>query len=379
MDSAAAAEIAAADLVRRLSAVPRQTLSVSRSRYRVVTKAAQALGWRVCQEESDDASCSMAWLDRWVPSDTANLSLTKLSHFPAMNMLGTKCSLARALNRMRAEFPDEYAFHPISFVLPHDREKLAAFASAFAAEAARARRQGQAARPTGDRACTWDAASQPQPSPGQDTLTFICKPDTGSRGNGITLVQTLEEVEEVVRVAAESGGASARAWASGAAAAAPAAEIVAGEPPVGPEPELTMVQVYLPRPLLMDGRKFDLRVYALVTSVCPTLRVFIYRQGLARFATEAYESPCPNNLAARKMFLTNYAVNRPEEAAAGSRAGEAELPPPAGPARDRGSALWLQVDPGRHAALPQRAGRGCGSAVGGHLRVHRKGAPGRAA
>jgi hypothetical protein len=40
----------------------------------------------------------------------------------------------------------------------------------------------------------------------------------------------------------------------------------------------TMVQAYLPRPLTMDGRKFDFRIYVLITSAFPTLRVFIYRQ-----------------------------------------------------------------------------------------------------
>lgn len=66
------------------------------------------------------------------------------------------------------------------------------------------------------------------------------------------------------------------------------------------------------KPYLIDNLKFDMRIYVLVYGVDP-LRLFVFREGLARFATEEYVGPYRNNLDNLFMHLTNYAINKNAE------------------------------------------------------------------
>ena len=59
----------------------------------------------------------------------------------------------------------------------------------------------------------------------------------------------------------------------------------------------------------MDGLKFDLRIYVLLFGVDP-LRVFLYKDGLTRLATEPYKGVNSRYLNNMCMHLTNYAVNK---------------------------------------------------------------------
>ncbi|XP_047506669.1 tubulin polyglutamylase TTLL13-like [Pieris napi] len=100
--------------------------------------------------------------------------------------------------------------------------------------------------------------------------TFIIKPECGSQGRGIYLTKSLKEIKPTDKL---------------------------------------ICQVYLAKPYLVDGYKFDIRVYTLITS-CDPLRIFVYNEGLVRFATSRYADPNVNNTTNVFMHLTNYALNK---------------------------------------------------------------------
>jgi tubulin polyglutamylase TTLL6/13 len=73
--------------------------------------------------------------------------------------------------------------------------------------------------------------------------------------------------------------------------------------------ENMVIQKYLKKPHLIDGYKYDLRLYVFINGINP-LRVYIYRDGLARFATSKYKPPSDRNDGNLFMHLTNYAINK---------------------------------------------------------------------
>ncbi|CAM9228642.1 unnamed protein product [Laminaria digitata] len=70
-----------------------------------------------------------------------------------------------------------------------------------------------------------------------------------------------------------------------------------------------VLQRYIGNPLLLDGYKFDLRLYVLVTSFNP-LEAFIYKEGFARLSTHLYER---GDIGNPFIHLTNSSVQRLNE------------------------------------------------------------------
>ncbi|KAK8860930.1 positive regulation of cilium movement [Tritrichomonas musculus] len=103
--------------------------------------------------------------------------------------------------------------------------------------------------------------------------TFIVKPDLGAQGKGIFLVMDPDDIDDYT--------------------------------------ESAIAQRYI-SPCLLEGLKFDFRIYALISSIDP-LRVYIFNEGMTRFCTEPYVKPKPSNIKNVFSHLTNYSVNKKNE------------------------------------------------------------------
>ena len=113
---------------------------------------------------------------------------------------------------------------------------------------------------------------------GKSKQTYIIKPDGGCKGRGIFLTNELGAVEDVISINSQY-----------------------------------VAQHYIRNPLLIDNKKFDLRLYVLVTS-CNPLRIYIFKDGLVRICTENFVKPTSDKFEETftnlRMHLSNYAINK---------------------------------------------------------------------
>ena len=81
-----------------------------------------------------------------------------------------------------------------------------------------------------------------------------------------------------------------------------------GEEILAKQKDCIVVSQYIANPLLVNGLKFDLRIYVAITCFNP-LKIYIYEEGLTRFATYEYSKDL-NSKENPFVHLTNYSLNK---------------------------------------------------------------------
>lgn len=263
--------------------VPKKELRFKTVFRNVILDVLRARGYK---EYDDDNEWDFFWADvRWVSSNLhTNVTNSKrlddhqrVNHFPNHFELTRKDSLAKNLKRAQknllrdgqAAEAAEYDFLPQSFVLPGEYGPfLEEFKKGFGAY----EYDSKSAIDNRELKCA-------RKSSGNDNV-WIMKPVGGLQGKGIFLFNKLCEISD---------------WKKGVAWTSD-----------DPQAETYLAQRYIANPYLVGGRKFDLRLYALVTSYSP-LKVWIYREGFARFSNHRF-SMAKSDIKNAFVHLTNVAI-----------------------------------------------------------------------
>ena len=73
-------------------------------------------------------------------------------------------------------------------------------------------------------------------------------------------------------------------------------------------PDVYLLTKYIGNPHLINGLKYDFRIYVLITGLAP-LKIYLYKEGMVRFATEKYTLD-KNHLKELYRHLTNVHINK---------------------------------------------------------------------
>ncbi|XP_064640679.1 probable tubulin polyglutamylase TTLL9 isoform X2 [Lineus longissimus] len=213
-------------------------------------------GW---QEVSGDADYDLNWCDVGAIKDifdNAHLhEHMRISHFRNHYELTRKNLMVKNLKRTKRATEKEqgkleaqkYDFFPTTFELPSEYH---IFVEEF------------------------------KKNPG---TVWIMKPVAKSQGKGIFLFKKLKDITD---------------WKKG--------EYQIPSDPNRDAPETYVVQRYIMNPYLIGGRKFDMRIYLLVTSYIP-LKAWLYRGGFARFSNTRYSLESIDD---NYVHLTNVAIQK---------------------------------------------------------------------
>ncbi|XP_018107349.1 probable tubulin polyglutamylase TTLL1 isoform X2 [Xenopus laevis] len=114
--------------------------------------------------------------------------------------------------------------------------------------------------------------------------TWIMKPCGKAQGKGIFLINKLSQIKKWSRDSKTSSFVSQSSK------------------------EAYVISLYIDNPLLIGGKKFDLRLYVLVTTYRP-LKCYMYKLGFCRFCTVKY-TPSTSELDNMFVHLTNVAIQK---------------------------------------------------------------------
>jgi len=215
----------------------------------------RARGWKETESEVD---WDVAWVDTgWLRENFDGMHLEehqRINHFRNHYELTRKDNLIKNLKRMQRQLQREgkeeearkYDFFPGTYVLPAD---YGLFVEEFKS---------------------------------QQGAIWIMKPIGKAQGKGIFLFNKLGQINDWKKD---------HKWKSD-----------------NPQAEAYVVQRYIENPLLVVNKKFDLRIYVLVTSYSP-LTVYMYRAGFARFSSYRYNTHA-KNLGDNYVHLTNVAIQK---------------------------------------------------------------------
>ncbi|GIQ80050.1 tubulin-tyrosine ligase/Tubulin polyglutamylase [Kipferlia bialata] len=201
--------------------------------------------------KTNGSNWNLHWSGKHVPPSTVRTTPThqSLNHFPHSYEMTRKDCLVRNIQRhAETRRTEDWSFFPKSWILPGDTKQLVEYCEDVGT---RLDRDGDIVFPP-----------------------LIVKPSSSSCGRGIRLVSHLTDLP--------SHGAGS-----------------------------FVVSEYISNPYLLETKKFDIRVYLLVTSWDP-LVMYLHEDGLVRLATRPYSHGDMHNVSREKLcsHLTNYSINK---------------------------------------------------------------------
>jgi tubulin--tyrosine ligase len=95
----------------------------------------------------------------------------------------------------------------------------------------------------------------------KESNVWIIKPgENSNRGCGIQVAKQLSEIKKIITQNSQ-----------------------------GNQNHTSIVQLYIDKPLLINGRKFDIRIYAMLTSVNGVMKGFMYRDCYFRTSSKPFD------------------------------------------------------------------------------------------